>query len=753
MGFLVGNDFIPHIPNLHIQTDALPTLYQTYMKTLPQLDGYINEGGFLNLARLQKFIENLAPFDRDTFSAQYEDLKFLESKHQAGFNKRNDDTFGGNQELMDLVKATEFEFDSPDENEDCDEVFDKDNENDGFSDDEIFEKEFYQHRRNYYVNKLKYDEMTPEVLAEQARTYVTALQWTLSYYYHGVQSWGYFYPHHYAPYISDIRDFKDFQIKFDLGKPFLPFQQLMSVLPAGSKAHVPECYKQLMTSPESDLIDFYPTDFETDLNGKNQEWEAVVLIPFIEEDRLLKTLKKYDDKLTPDEKKRNIHGPMYVYTYTSASQGSLQGSTNFPSVGNLTCKEEKVYRDEIQVPKDKLVLGPCKGSLQNIYFVGFPTLKHLKYTNELRLQHVKVFDQPSRKENMIVVVEPRIDMEKPIEILVKELMSKNVFVGWPHLMEAKIVRITDETKTFFTDGSSDKTDPNKWRMDVNAIKDHHANRMGIDTGVIKVIVHVLQATGEEYRFDKNLKIFKSIKTWNKVEAAYPLQCVVTDIRSYRKRAQEELPLFEAFKAGTEVIMLTNPYYGHLGVVVDVNVYEKTGRVKVCLTIPEEPKFDNLWNKHKAYKQSYMNTYQAASKLSISENVFNRITGTVLVVAGMKRQVAEGQSKMNIGLQLKFAKQNEELAGYTKKERVWLYSEKVVELVQEYYCKFPRVFEVMESRTSRGNNDIYFESDFFESTETEDNLHNLMKWLNQLPHQKADRRTIGNVFLKFKYLNP
>jgi 5'-3' exoribonuclease 1 len=39
MGFLVGNDFIPNIPNLHINTDALPFLYQAYKKTLPQLDG------------------------------------------------------------------------------------------------------------------------------------------------------------------------------------------------------------------------------------------------------------------------------------------------------------------------------------------------------------------------------------------------------------------------------------------------------------------------------------------------------------------------------------------------------------------------------------------------------------------------------------------------------------------------------------------------------------------------------------------
>lgn len=40
-----------------------------------------------------------------------------------------------------------------------------------------------------------------------------------------------------------------------------------------------------MTSENSLIIEYYPHDFKTDLNGKQQEWEAVVLIPFIDEVR------------------------------------------------------------------------------------------------------------------------------------------------------------------------------------------------------------------------------------------------------------------------------------------------------------------------------------------------------------------------------------------------------------------------------------------------------------------------------------
>ena len=47
-----------------------------------------------------------------------------------------------------------------------------------------------------------------------------------------------------------------------------------------------------MVEETSPIIDFYPRDFELDMNGKKQDWEAVVNIPFIDQARLLRAMAR-----------------------------------------------------------------------------------------------------------------------------------------------------------------------------------------------------------------------------------------------------------------------------------------------------------------------------------------------------------------------------------------------------------------------------------------------------------------------------
>lgn len=86
------------------------------------------------------------------------------------------------------------------------------------------------------------------------------------------------------------------QFIFAIGEPFQPFQQLMAVMPPACAALLPRAYRGLMNDATSPILDFYPLHFESDMNGKKQEWEAVVKIPFIDERRLIEAMTGMCDR-------------------------------------------------------------------------------------------------------------------------------------------------------------------------------------------------------------------------------------------------------------------------------------------------------------------------------------------------------------------------------------------------------------------------------------------------------------------------
>lgn len=63
-----------------------------------------------------------------------------------------------------------------------------------------------------------------------------------------------------------------------------------------------------MIDENSPIIDFYPADFDVDLNGKKFAWQGVALLPFVDEDRLLNALK---------EVLKNILFVSYINSYNS----------------------------------------------------------------------------------------------------------------------------------------------------------------------------------------------------------------------------------------------------------------------------------------------------------------------------------------------------------------------------------------------------------------------------------------------------
>lgn len=164
------------------------------------------------------------------------------------------------------------------------------------------------YRERYYEQKFHVSPDDVKFRNKVAASYVEGLCWVLLYYFQGCPSWTWYYPYHYAPFAQDFKDVGTLDIKFEMGKPFKPFEQLMGVLPAASKHALPEPFQKLMTEEDSEIIDFYPESFPIDLNGKKFAWQGVALLPFIDEKRLLDAAAKVYPKLTAEDTARNAMG-------------------------------------------------------------------------------------------------------------------------------------------------------------------------------------------------------------------------------------------------------------------------------------------------------------------------------------------------------------------------------------------------------------------------------------------------------------
>jgi len=175
----------------------------------------------------------------------------------------------------------------------------------------------------YYKDKCKADDVAEHGGREHLfRSYVMGLCWVMKYYYDGVPSWKWFFPFHYAPFASDLRNIERFAkdcSTFEENEPFRPVEQLMAVLPEDSSHAVPKASRWLMSDVESPIIDFYPKEVKCDPNGKAMPWLWVVLLPFIEEDRLLAAMEPTRKDWSPEENLCNARGLDDGYVFVHAS--------------------------------------------------------------------------------------------------------------------------------------------------------------------------------------------------------------------------------------------------------------------------------------------------------------------------------------------------------------------------------------------------------------------------------------------------
>ena len=281
MCMFVGNDFLPCLPHLDIADGSLNLMMNVYRDIMPTLGGYLTDKSKMHLPRVELFIQEIGRREPLYFQQRATDEKeprYAEDgyrnfyyKHKLGFGE--DKSGDGLGEQLDNELA-----------------------------------------REVYQGITRYNN-TEENIAQLVQSYLEGLAWVLEYYHNGCGSWTWYFPYLYAPLASDLRDIGSVPLVFKKGRPFTPLLQLLSVLPPQSGAFLPTSYERLMVAPDSPLLPFYPPDFTVDPNGKKNSWEAVVQIPFLNEEVLVDAVSKIDHirELKKTERLRNIPGMQHHF--------------------------------------------------------------------------------------------------------------------------------------------------------------------------------------------------------------------------------------------------------------------------------------------------------------------------------------------------------------------------------------------------------------------------------------------------------
>jgi len=260
-----------------------------------------------------------------------------------------------------------------------------------------------------------------------------------------------------------------------------------------------------MYDPTSPILDFYPKDFASDLNGKKQDWEAIVKIPFIQEDRLLAAMASREHRLTQEERARNSFGTSYIFTHSPELQpvysSSLPGF--FPDIHRCYCVTKPFHLPTLDGLH--LVKGLLDGVGLGVHaMAGFPSLDTLLHNSQLLYHSVNVFQQNSRNQSVILFIKNEWSDQKSMSIA-ENLIGKRLYYNWPFLKEGMVVAISDshfryEYQAFGRNVRISGIPHSGPELSAFARKSEnhestYSKRFGVITGDVDVLVHVRPLKG------------------------------------------------------------------------------------------------------------------------------------------------------------------------------------------------------------------------------------------------------------------
>lgn len=274
--YLLGNDFIPHLPTIDIKKNGLDIIIDCYVETyitlgINLLNRDINDKISINMIFLTELLRLLSNLEEQYYNE-------IIPKHEYKMSRRKcfaSDAYS--KEMWDYENLRSACF--------------KDKNNDpiklGYGEKSLWKFRYYE----YYFGV---SEHYLEFVDIMSQMYMEGLGWVTQYYYIDCPSWKWKYPFIQAPFISDIYDFikrSNFDINniiFKKSEPLKPAIQLLAVLPYALNEIIPIEYRHLVTDKDSPIYDLYPVNVKLDYLHKDMNWSCNPILPYLDIERIIK---------------------------------------------------------------------------------------------------------------------------------------------------------------------------------------------------------------------------------------------------------------------------------------------------------------------------------------------------------------------------------------------------------------------------------------------------------------------------------
>ncbi len=265
--YLMGNDFLPHIPALDIYSNAIDKLLDIYKNTVDYKTYIIDRSKLtINNNIFFEFLEKLALNEEKDIIENFDIKK--KKRYCQSTDPYDIEVF--------KIENMQFKVDDPIML--------------GCGPMKEWRERFYAH--HYYVKPDEINAFTNKMV----NNYYMGLKWVTLYYFDKCPSWDYFYNYDHAPFLNDMKTFglPNFEsIKFMTSKPLSPYEQLLIVLPKESAYLLPEPLRKIMTNSNSSAAHLYPNEFKLDMIGKKKYWMCNPILPNLEINLIKKMFEKY----------------------------------------------------------------------------------------------------------------------------------------------------------------------------------------------------------------------------------------------------------------------------------------------------------------------------------------------------------------------------------------------------------------------------------------------------------------------------